>query len=394
MRTIPPSLSCDSPDKIFTDAPAKSPKYLDRYRVSDCQFTGVVSLCLNKKPSGGRRLEYIFDSCVFDDSVLFLASEGTRLRFNNCTFAKSATVRASSSAIFHGCAFKEPAYVYADSSGPSPYRKRAVFDSCSFKGGSSFALTTSRIYSVLMSRVDTLSTPSFVVDESRHVSIVHAVLNEVTVSYTDRYVFDSTRVGIYDSAVDFISLSNVVADISLRRSVARTLVLHDTRLRSLRTPLSTVGKLVADHSEFCPVGSFNKDDLENSLKDVPVFAFPSEDGIYNTPLTLFKKVRTYLGIGPLKIPVGHAIAVLKVPESARRFYDTASGKARVETATVERFIGKPFFLSAYSMYDHSFRYRKGRTVKPKYGFFDLSCMVCAPGIHGFLSEKEAKEYNY
>ena len=392
MRTIPPSLSCDSPDKIFTDAPAKSPKHVARYRVSDCQFTGVVSLCLNKKPSGGRRLEYIFDSCVFDDSVLFLASEGTRLRFSNCTFAKPATVRASSSAIFHGCAFKEMIYVYAD---PSPYRKRAVFDSCSFKGGTSIAVTTSRIDSALMSRVDKVSTPSFVFDESRHVSIVHAVIDEVAVSYTDRNVFDSsTRVGIADSAVGFISLSNVFAAISLRRSVANTLDLHDTRLTSLRTPLSSVGKLVADHSEFCPVGSFSKDDLENSLKDVPVFAFPSEDGIYNTPLTLFKKVRTYLGIGPLKIPVGHAIAVLNVPESARRFYDTASGKARVETATVERFIGKPFFLSAYSMYDKSFRYRKGKTVKPKYGFFDPSNMVCAPGIHGFLSEKEAKEYSY
>lgn len=391
MRTIPPSLSCDTPNKIFTDAPAKYPKHVARYSVSDCQFTGVVSLCLKKKPSGDRRPEYIFESCAFEDSVLFLASDGTRLRFNNCTFAKSATVRVSSTAIFHGCAFKEPVYVYADS---SQYRKRAVIDSCSFKGGTSIALTTSRIDSVLMSRVDTASTPSLVFDEARHVAIVHAVLNEATVSYADRTVLGMTRVGISDSAVDFISLSNVFADISLCRSVARTLALHDTRLTSLRTPLSSVGKLVADHSEFCPVGSFSKYDLGNSLKDVPVFAFPSEDGIYNTPLTLFKKVRTYLGIGPLKIPVGHAIAVLNVPESARRFYDTASGKARVETATVERFIGKPFFLSAYSMYDKSFRYSKGRTVKPKYGFFDLSCMVCAPGIHGFLSEKEAKEYNY
>ena len=251
-----------------------------------------------------------------------------------------------------------------------------------------------KLYTSAFVWVNKLYTPAVVFDESRHVSIAHAVLNEVTVSYTDRTVAGMTRVGISDSAVDFISVSNVFAAISLRRSAANTLAIHDTRLTSLRTPLSTVGKLVADHSEFCPVGSFNKDDLENSLKDVPVFAFPSEDGIYNTPLTLFKKVRTYLGIGPLKIPVGHAIAVLKVPESARRFYDTASGKARVETATVERFIGKPFFLSAYSMYDKSFRYRTGRTVKPKYGFFDPSNMVCAPGIHGFLSEKEAKEYSY
>ena len=87
MIIIPQSLSCDSPDKIFTDAPAKSPKYLVRYRVSECHFNGTVSLCINKKPSGGRRLEYIFDSCDFDGSVLILASEGTRLRFNNCAFA-------------------------------------------------------------------------------------------------------------------------------------------------------------------------------------------------------------------------------------------------------------------------------------------------------------------
>jgi len=390
MIIIPQSLSCDSPDKIFTDAPVKSPKYLDRYMVSECHFTGLVSLCLNKKPSGGRRMEYVFDSCVFDYSVHILASEGTRLRFNNCAFAKSVTVRVSSSAIFHCCTFTEPAYVYAE----PPYSKRAVFDSCSFKDGLSYALTTCGLESVLMSRVGKLYNSGIAFDGARHVSIDHAVLDEVSVSHSERVTYDKTLVRVADSAVNFISLSNAFADISLYRSVAETLVLLDTGLLSLRTPLSTVGKLVSDHSAFSPSGSFTKDDLEYAIKDVPVFAFPYERGIYNTPLTLFKKVRTYLGIGPLKIPVGHAIAVLKVTDTARRFYDTASGKARVEMATVERFIHKPFFLSAYSMYDNSFRYRKGKIVEPKYGLFDTNSVACAPGIHGFLSEKEAKEYNY
>ena len=390
MRIIPQSLSCDNPAKIFTDAPVKSPKYLDRYMVSECHFNGLVSLCLNKKPSGGRRLEYVFDSCVFDCSVLILASEGTRLRFNNCAFAKAVTVRVSSSAIFHCCAFTEPAYVYAD----PPYSTRAVFDSCSFKDGLSYALTTCSLDSVLMSRVDKLYNSGVAFDGSRHVSIDHAVLDEVSVSFSERVAYDRTLARVADSAVDYISVSNAFADISLWRSVAKTLVLHDTSLLSIRTPLSTVGKLVSDQSSFSPSGSFTKDDLETALKDVPVFSFPYERGIYNTPLTLFKKVRTYLGIGPLKIPVGHAIAVLKVPDTARRFYDTSSGKARVERATVERFIHKPFFLSAYSMYDNSFRYRKGKTVEPKYGLFDTNSVACAPGIHGFLSEKEAKEYDY
>ena len=391
MRTIPQSLSCDNPNKIFTDAPDRSPKYLTRYRVSDCHFTGLVSLCINKKPSGGRRLEYIFDSCVFDCSILILASEGTGLRFINCTFAKSTTVRTSSSAIFHNCSFMEPAHVYAN---PSPHRKRAVFDSCSFKDGLSYALTTCSLDSVLMSRVGKLCTSGVAFDGARHVSIDHAVLDEVSVSHSERVTYGKTLVRVADSAVNFISISNAFAGISLWRSVAKTLVLRDTSLLSIRTPLSTVGKLVADQSSFSPSGSFTKDDLGHALKDVPVFAFPYERGIFNTPLTLFKKVRTYLGIGPLKIPVGHAIAVLKVPDTARRFYDTSSGKARVERATVERFIGKPFFLSAYSMYDNSFRYRKGKIVEPKYGLFDTNSVTCAPGIHGFLSEKEAKEYDY
>lgn len=231
-------------------------------------------------------------------------------------------------------------------------------------------------------------------DGARHVSIDHAVLDEVSVSHSERVTYDKTLVRVSDSAVNFLALSNAYAGISLWRSVADTLVLRDTELVSIRTPLSKVGKLVSDHSAFTPAGCFTKDDLGHALKDVPVFAFPYERGIYNTPLTLFKKVRTYLGIGPLKIPVGHAIAVLKVPDTARRFYDTSSGKARVEMATVERFIHKPFFLSAYSLYDNSFRYRKGRKVEPKYGLFDTNSVTCAPGIHGFLSEKEAKEYDY
>lgn len=87
-----------------------------------------------------------------------------------------------------------------------------------------------------------------------------------------------------------------------------------------------------------------------------------------------------------------ALVKLEIPVDARR----SSGfrrKCRCDKArvlSIETFDGKPL-TTAYSFYDNSFVYEAGKTVSVP-NFDEDRWHECAPGIHFFMTEKEARQY--
>ena len=92
-------------------------------------------------------------------------------------------------------------------------------------------------------------------------------------------------------------------------------------------------------------------------------------------------------------PVHPALVKLEIPEDARR--SSFGRKCRCDKAKVlgiETFDGKPL-TTAYSFYDNSFVYEVGKTVSVP-NFDENRWHECAPGIHFFMTEKEARRYVY
>lgn len=93
-------------------------------------------------------------------------------------------------------------------------------------------------------------------------------------------------------------------------------------------------------------------------------------------------------------PVHPALVKLEIPADARR----SSGfrrKCRCDKAkvlSIETFDGKPL-TTAYSFYDNTFVYETGKTVSVP-DFCENRWEECAPGIHFFMTEKEARQYVY
>jgi len=93
-------------------------------------------------------------------------------------------------------------------------------------------------------------------------------------------------------------------------------------------------------------------------------------------------------------PAFPALVKLEIPVDARR----SSGfgrKCRCDKAkilSIETFDGKSL-TTAYSFYDNSFVYEVGKTVSAP-DFCEDRWEECAPGIHFFMTEKEARQYVY
>lgn len=90
-------------------------------------------------------------------------------------------------------------------------------------------------------------------------------------------------------------------------------------------------------------------------------------------------------------PVHPALVKLEIPVDARR--SSFGRKCRCDKAkvlSIETFDGKPL-TTAYSFYDNSFVYEAGKTVSVP-NFDEDRWHECAPGIHFFMTEKEARQY--
>lgn len=86
------------------------------------------------------------------------------------------------------------------------------------------------------------------------------------------------------------------------------------------------------------------------------------------------------------------IITISIPEDARRS-SAYSNKCRCDKAKVLdiRTFGGREVKSAISQYDHSFVYEINKEVSAP-DFDENRWHECAPGIHFFMSEKEALEY--
>jgi hypothetical protein len=85
--------------------------------------------------------------------------------------------------------------------------------------------------------------------------------------------------------------------------------------------------------------------------------------------------------------VSRGIAVLEIPTHAKRSNATTR-KCRASEAIVLECLP-----DAVSLYDPTFKYEVGATVKPINGEFDDNRWnECAPGIHFFLTREEAEAY--
>ena len=94
---------------------------------------------------------------------------------------------------------------------------------------------------------------------------------------------------------------------------------------------------------------------------------------------------------------GRAIATLEVPAEAKRYQESVlsgphAGKFRVSEAkvlSIKDYFGKDV-TEAYSLWDHTFDYKVGATVKPRREFEDSFHGQCASGIHAFMTYSAAK----
>ena len=100
--------------------------------------------------------------------------------------------------------------------------------------------------------------------------------------------------------------------------------------------------------------------------------------------------------------VESVIVKLRIPAEAKR----SSGfgrKCRAEFAEVLAYEtdsenGEPYCLDedhvVASLFDEGFEYPLGKMIKPFNGFDENRLKSCAPGIHFFITRKEAVEYEY
>lgn len=86
---------------------------------------------------------------------------------------------------------------------------------------------------------------------------------------------------------------------------------------------------------------------------------------------------------------GGVIARVQIPADARRVSSLVGRKCRAERVVVVELIGASV---GTSQHDPSVVYRVGETVAPNNGFNDDPRVECAPGIHFFITRREAEEY--
>ena len=106
---------------------------------------------------------------------------------------------------------------------------------------------------------------------------------------------------------------------------------------------------------------------------LPDFAVCPDEGAF----VAFKKLQ------------GSIVATLEIPAEARRTSSLVGRKCRAEFARVLALSGGA--LVGYSQHDGKFAYRLGEVVHPDSFDGDIRA-ECLPGIHFFITKKEAEKY--
>lgn len=326
--------------------------------------------------------------------------------FRSCKFFDGATIRTKKHIGFSNCNCRDAVFVVSE----------AKASSCRLEGigyNELLHLTISNFPVVEVVEADGVP---------RHFSIADAckvkfsnckitgVLNEI-LTY-NRFYITGMHSGSHSNALYFkdceiyepIQIDTSVLHFNAIRSKLDSVLVTNCLIKRLYAdPASNIAKMA------CVKCSFkNKDDLENYTYE-NFNLFPTNSVGYGkfNPLTLYKKVVTYPKLKAFFHDYGTSkaeiIAMLEVPRTAERHVDIASGKIRVSEAVVVGFYAidgdklsetpyKPgIFTTVRSIHDTSFKYKVGKTVKPKFAF-DTSDEDCGSGIHGFLTPEKAITY--
>ena len=122
---------------------------------------------------------------------------------------------------------------------------------------------------------------------------------------------------------------------------------------------------------------------EANLEDakLPKFQIPQDE-----ELIVFKKLRD------------DKIAKLRIPARAKRTASLRGNKCRAERAIVvdiyDLFNSKIKYQTGRSLHDQNFIYEVGKEVEPTEEYDGDIRAECLPGIHFFMTEEEAKKYDF
>lgn len=203
-----------------------------------------------------------------------------------------------------------------------------------------------------------------------------------------------------------IDMCSMPGEVNLESSCVMELDLRGTDVEMLSFQRATISRIITDMMTTVRIIRARCSACAGS-STYPGFhtltAMYRSDGFPAGNATLYKKVTMHRPFHK-DVPV---ILKLEVPRYADARFDAFSRKVRVSEAKVvsaHRILlddeGKPTsiqdmkvpaFASLLSNFDRSFRYRIGKTARPK-SPFDMSDSDCSSGIHGFLDPMEAAKY--
>jgi len=326
--------------------------------------------------------------------------------FRSCKFFDGATIRTKKHIGFSNCNGRDAVFVVSDARPSSFYLEGLGYNEL-------LHLTVRNFPIVEVVKADGLPKDFFIADSCKVTFAdckITGVLNEM-LSY-NRFYINGMHSGYHSNALYFKDCE-ISEPIQIGSSIVHFNAIG-SKLDSVRVTNSIVKLLYADGASNIVKMDCNKcifqnpNDLKNYTHE-NLNLFPTKSVGYGdfNPLTLYKKVYTYPKLYAFFNAYGFSraeiIAKLEVPSHAERHIDIQSGKIRVSEAVVTQFYtfdnGKlsatpyepDFFTTVRSLHDKSFKYKVGKTVKPKYGF-DKSDNDCGSGIHGFLTPEEAINY--
>lgn len=326
--------------------------------------------------------------------------------FRSCKFFDGATIRTKKHIGFSNCNGRDAVFVVSE----------AKASSCRLEGigyNELLHLTVSNFPVVEVVKADGVP-KDFSIADACKVTFSNCKISGVLDEYLtyNRFYITGMHSGSHSNALYFkdceiyepIQIDTSVVHFNAIRSKLDSVLVTNSIVKLLSAdPASNIAKMNCYKCIFK-----NKDDLDNYTYD-NLNLFPTKSVGYGrfNPLTLYKKVFTYPKLraffNAYGISKAEIIAKLEVPRTAERHVDISSGKIRVSEAVVVGFYAidgdklsetpyKPgIFTTVRSLHDKSFKYKVGKTVKPKFAF-DTSDEDCGSGIHGFLTPEKAITY--
>ena len=297
----------------------------------------------------------LFDTCTFDNTIRLRFETGFRFIFKNIS-SDVWVAGAPKCSIIHisNCASPEIHIRRAgavDLKGKTGAFKIEILDTKSVKCHNLEFTTENRFTTLEMRRIEQAITFKTCMCPECMVYIIHSILG----------------------------------DLSIEDTTLHSVHMHYAVIETLSTRRAIMNYCDAAYS-MC---RYQAGDLDSCY--IPV-ANTTTIGIRGTDFKMYKKVYlTRFGFN-----CGTALLELNVPADARTHIST-SGKWRVSEAKPINIIfnnfRKKWFTSLRAGFDHSFKYKLGKMMKPKKPF-EEGDVSCGSGLHGYTTLEEAEKYQF